>query len=75
MVLKLRGYILTQSTEVDCHTEGGFRKKPQSPPHSDTLPSTRPHLLTVPLPLWAVFFQISTGGMEDLDGESGVKTV
>ena len=37
-------------------------------PHSDTLPSVRPHLLIVPLASGAIFLQTTTVG---LDNEAG----
>lgn len=41
-----------QVTELDCvpHRVQLEHKKPQSPPHSDILPPTRPHFLMVPHP-------------------------
>lgn len=35
-------------------------RRPQSHPHSDMLPPIRPHLLIVPLPMGAIFFQTTT---------------
>ena len=44
-----------------CHTRCSLSIRDlKACPHSDTLPPTRPHLLIVPLPLGAIFFQTST---------------
>lgn len=77
VVLELRGYILTQSQQKSIVTlKEALERNLKAHPHSDTLPSTGPHRLTVPLPLWVTFFQTTTEGMEDLeDGESGVEMV
>lgn len=44
------------------HLVGNMKQseEPQSPPHSDILPSKTPHPLMVPLPLGAIFFFFQT---------------
>jgi len=46
--------------------EPEHRGRPQSPPHSDTLPSTRLHLLIVSLHMGQAFKQMSLLGGGDL---------
>ena len=54
-----RKWYILQATgsQLTVILSGTWRKDLKARPHSDTLPSTRPHLLIVPLPLGAVFFQ------------------
>ena len=57
----LEMYLAEKKKLTVCHIEGSLNKGDLiAHPHSDTLPSTRSHLLKVPLPLGAIFFQTTT---------------
>lgn len=54
-----RSWSQAAGTEL-CHTDPSLRKGHLGAhPHSDRLPPTKPHPLVVPLPIGAIFFQIT----------------
>lgn len=66
-VLELRALYLAGISKLnDCHTEGSMRKRELGASfHSDTLLTTRPHLLIV-VPLGTIFSQATTTILQHL---------